>query len=849
MAGGTQRQPIATGNGVLFEVVLKNADPRKKPTHGLSLSYGGQMYSWPGAAVSMGSVHTVDTDDDENPSEPRGQEKRRSRDSCPSRCLKKSPGRSAQKEAAPVLTASPKKLRRSRTLSPSHQSRTRALFAPLSALSRKLSARRHSYDEDEKTKREKRQEKTTPPPEQRPAVRTLPQGFFPPPHVAYQNPVPMYHHVPAPVFATAPIQYPTAQGTSSTAPQCPPELQQLQGRINHFAAVLAANPIDLLAKRELDRLTAERNSFLDTATKSTVPAAPLAPIKEVRPTTDSIPSIAQQQPVVHNPVSHESTAVSASYAPRDMTASPEQQHICSGCGEMRSLSFHRKHPFAKPVHNVCRKCREGGRRRRAAPPVMSRYHFCDGCGIVRSKEYHRRRGSANTTSVSMRSKICRKCHADGHHQRQTPDKTAREYKSLTKDGKHSESVALKPASRKEPLAEPSTARRKQPHGCEDDLGIPVYDGVSDWHSSTPMSAETNTTSYPCARDDAFATYRSPEVSEEDASSHQPASLQSSFRSSGRDSPAFRDYTAPEASLTDAASETSSLHTPQDTNPCSSTNPYYQPRGTTGRLSSPFLYAEPRAPQPSAVRPSSPRDPASPPSAPRSGINSPPRRFVDRNQSWPGNLHLPRGSPTYTTTRKVSASDGAPSPTFLDPARFTTGAFSSKRRPPSSSPPASPWASFSGPIPHPGGSEPGSKGKSVFARYHNNNNTPTASEPAVSPIADHHPAFPGRFRRPKSFSGRDPATSASGGTEFASTRGAWNINTRGGGQDEHVPEPIIEEPSSPLAKSPVTTPLLLEFHLEEDLSDSGVEFLTGSSSPSCLSGDDNSSLLASHLAVL
>lgn len=65
----------------------------------------------------------------------------------------------------------------------------------------------------------------------------------------------------------------------------------------------------------------------------------------------------------------------------------------------------------------------------------------------------------------------------------------------------------------------------------------------------------------------------------------------------------------------------------------------------------------------------------------------------------------------------------------------------------------------------------------------------------------------------------------------------------------MPEPIIEEPSSPLAKSPVTTPLLLEFHLEEDLSDSGVEFLTGSSSPSCLSGDDNSSLLASHLAVL
>ncbi|XWW92129.1 hypothetical protein V2A60_000051 [Cordyceps javanica] len=42
MAGGTRRQTVATGNGVLFEVVFRNSNPQKKPGHGISLSYGGQ---------------------------------------------------------------------------------------------------------------------------------------------------------------------------------------------------------------------------------------------------------------------------------------------------------------------------------------------------------------------------------------------------------------------------------------------------------------------------------------------------------------------------------------------------------------------------------------------------------------------------------------------------------------------------------------------------------------------------------------------------------------------------------------------------------------------------------------
>lgn len=363
-----------------------------------------------------------------------------------------------------------------------------------------------------------------------------------------------------------------------------------------------------------------------------------------------------------------------------------------------------------------------------------------------------------------------------------------------------------------------------------------YDGVPDLTSSN-----RTVNGYPSVKQKAFTTYRSPEISE-DTSSNQPASMESSFHSSDPESLVkagnAAEPSSPQISAHISASE-ESLHTAQqDTAPF---NPYYQPRNNTGRLSSPFHFEETfhARPSPAAERaPSQDSVRTQDQYSASCSLEDPQRpRFVDRNQSWPGDLNLP--SPGFAFSqfphpaRKASASDGAPSPTtgdYLHPfhdfdsgQRFTNGAFgkipssSSAFRPRSSSPVASAWASFSGPIPNPS-SEPGSGGggsrgafssanrESAFGRRYDTRSEPTS--PADSP------SFSFRFGdQSTSYANRDDGRATCGG--FASTRGAWNVNSASTstfaarhGDHDHVPEPIIEEPSSPVLKSPLTTPLLL-----------------------------------------
>ncbi|PMB66115.1 hypothetical protein BM221_008317 [Beauveria bassiana] len=924
MAGGTQRKTVVAGNGVLFEVVFKNAEPSKKPAHGISLSYGGQVYRCSDAA-SIGSVHTIHTEDEDDEDDclrnSRGHGKDLDQASpqklLSSACLKKSPrGSILRSRLSPK--PSPKKLRRSRTLSPSHQSRTRSILAPFSNFSQKLSFRRHSYDEDAKTKQNKpqvRQEATKPVIGPRPIVQNIPFGCqqAPPPFV-YQKQFPMYHYVPAPhsqpVFGAPPTAYPMAHGAPSggTAPQCPPALQQLQDHINHLTSIVAANPIDLLAKQELGQLLAERNAFLDSATKKTATTVNPSRVETMKPKEDGVRLIATKKPILDDSGSDELQENSAaSIGSSKSSVAPEQHHICSGCGEQRSPSFHRKHPFAKPVHNVCRKCRDGKR----ASSVMNRYHFCDSCGIVRSKEYHHRRG--NATSVSGRSKICRKCHLNGNHVRESTNKAPRDYKDLSKDGKRKEIVTSKSVAHtasalpRESIKIEPRARSRQSQRQRNSLAntdVLGHDGISDLGQSTRSTTQPETL-YNTVKEESFKSYRPPQIRDEDASSNPPVTLESSFHSSSTESFNFQERTvptahSPEFPLFDTACESSEASLPSL---CASShnitsNPYYQPRSTAARPCSPFRPAEapPPPPSPPPRRPPPPahhlppRTSYPPPFEMRSGSSFPDfpdvsgkPRFVDRNQSWPGDMHVPSPSDfSYVsgTGRKVSASDGAQSPQPIPPIydsarpwtradageRFTTGAFGKPPPPTSSfqtstSPPASPWASFSGPIPQPaadesggggsrgavshdGSSHAGARKASAFGGCYYRNSSPEPASPDEPPRG-----FPFRFEKPRSYSRRG------GGVrdEFKSTRGAWNVNTgnsafaRRGRGHEDVPEPIIEEPSSPVAKSPLTTPLLLEFHGET--SDSGVELLTDSSdsfSASSSSSSSQESLLASHL---
>lgn len=375
-----------------------------------------------------------------------------------------------------------------------------------------------------------------------------------------------------------------------------------------------------------------------------------------------------------------------------------------------------------------------------------------------------------------------------------------------------------------------------------------YDGASSFTSFT-HSAKPHGTGSPLATDEALHAYRSPEVSDD---LHQPESLESSFHSSAPSVPVVHERTEPDTILPRASTDSLDSDSGESSAPEHVSNPYYQPRNVAARLSSPFHYTETRrSPSLAAERAASSQgysslsdqDPT-PGSLPPPLPDLPPSRYADRNQSWPGDLNLPPSPGAFFYAgRKVSASDGAqtPSPTFGSQSRaaadsgggsedagerFTKGAFG---RFPSSfkpSPPASPWASFSGPISNPT-PEPGSKGafyetarppssssRSAASGRRWENTTESVFERYSSASRDSEPdsptdeaGFPFRFgRRPKSFLGR------AGSADFASTRGAWNINTsstafhrRG---NEQVPEPIIEEPSSPVPNSPLATPLLL-----------------------------------------
>ncbi|KAJ3481390.1 hypothetical protein NLG97_g7834 [Lecanicillium saksenae] len=670
MAGGTHRQTGAAGSGVLFEVIFNNANPRKKPGHGISLSYGGQVYRC-NDAESIRSVHTIHTDDEEEAADSRSPGKN-------------SVAQDAQEKPnsfpfAPIP-------RVSASLSPSHQSRARSILAPFSNLSRKF-VRRHSYDEGVKTKREKSPVRQETRREQRPTVQGVHPGFAYAPQpipFIYQNHIPMYQYVPAQtqtVFGAAPMAYPTAQAAPSAAPQCPPELQHLQARIDHATCSLAANPIDLHAKQELNRLLAERNSFLDSATKRPAQPSAAQPAATLKPEADESRTTTEKSLIVDCPGREHPEKETIAAEASDESVASEKQHICSGCGAARSPSFHRKHPFAKPVHNVCRKCRVGKR----APSVVRRYHFCSSCGIVRSKEYHRRRG--NAASVSLRSQICRKCHANGDSMRNVllPSKRPSQEEKLVKPYAKPSALIRVERTRSVP--------REQSVSAEDNQSL-GYDGASNFASSVQPEKYKTESSSPTKAD--FHSYRSPEVSDESISDRRP-SLESSLRSSGASSPVYKEELHEESGIKNDAIPASerewnpeSFHVPEQ-----ASNPYYQPRNATTRLSSPFQYTDASNRSRHLEHPvsevySQPSDHDTRPDSPRLQDAQNPS-FATRNQSWPGDLNLPSSPSVFSGFssfhRKVSASEGAQTPQHspiadthpsqwheASGARFTKGAF-------------------------------------------------------------------------------------------------------------------------------------------------------------------------------
>lgn len=451
MVGSRQRRAFVAGNNtaILFEALFNNAQHsaatfRQNINHSIVLGYDGKVYAYNQDTEQTRSVHTIHTEDDENdeveddetnvtsrstPScQSKSQQQRRLNDLLSSlACPKRSPAMQSTIEKTTLQQPSPRKLKRSRTLSPSHPLKTNAILAQFASISRKLSRRRDSYDSNAKARSEQKRrarQKATPTRlrratsfriQQLPSRNTYVQPQVPI-YVPYQTQFPTFQYIPVNqtqhVISTAPPTAPAAnqhapQSAPALVPGLPPGLQSLQNQINHVTASLSANPTNTQLGHELSRLVTERNLLLDSATKQTRCVTPnlesnkssyKAKSKEAGPYTErKVVDQLETGVYVQNKVTDD-------FADSLLVDAPTQLHFCTGCGQARSASFHRKHQYTKSVHNVCKKCREG----KPAIAVLDRFHFCNSCGIVRSKEFHRRHGiSAN---IPLRAKTCRRCY-------------------------------------------------------------------------------------------------------------------------------------------------------------------------------------------------------------------------------------------------------------------------------------------------------------------------------------------------------------------------------------------------------------------------------------------------------
>lgn len=451
MAGSRQRRALVAGNNtaILFEALFNNAQhsvatSRQNVNHSIVLGYAGNIYTCNQNTEQARSVHTIHTEDedDEDVKDDESNVRSKSKPSCQSKsqrqsrlnappsslaCLKRSPTRQSTTQKTTLQPPSPRKLKRSRTLSPSHPPKTNAILAQFASISRKLSRRRDSYDSNAKTQSEQKlrarpkvtltrlRRATSFRIQQPPSRNTCVQPQIPI-HVPYQTQFPTLQYIPVNqtqhVISTAPPTTPAAyQHLPQSAPTLvsgfPPGLQSLQNEINRVTSSLSANPMNSQLGHELSRLVTERNSLLDSATKQTRCVTPNFESNKSSPKAESRKGDPETEKKV---VDQHETGVSVQnrvtddYATRLQVESPSQLHFCTGCGQARSTSFHRKHRYTKSVHNVCKKCREGKR----AIAVLDRYRFCNSCGIVRSKEFHRRH--VIFANIPVRSKTCRRCY-------------------------------------------------------------------------------------------------------------------------------------------------------------------------------------------------------------------------------------------------------------------------------------------------------------------------------------------------------------------------------------------------------------------------------------------------------
>lgn len=204
---------------------------------------------------------------------------------------------------------------------------------------------------------------------------------------------------------------------SGTAPTIAEQIQRVQNEIDRKVLELAANPGDTSSDFYLKLLREKLSELLDKATthrSGTRPtASPLdttfVPSEKAKDGAASTP--AEKKTKADKDYSNNKKSFPGILKTRESKSShskPEAKsrnhkrtekarsfahtkthHLCSGCGNVRSIKFHDKHPIGTGpgqhrISNYCESCRDT----LIGKNVVKGRHFCFGCGKVRSRMFH-----------------------------------------------------------------------------------------------------------------------------------------------------------------------------------------------------------------------------------------------------------------------------------------------------------------------------------------------------------------------------------------------------------------------------------------------------------------------------
>jgi hypothetical protein len=222
-------------------------------------------------------------------------------------------------------------------------------------------------------------------------------------HVVASPAQPLYFAPPG--FFTTQYVTPSSQGMSNTrSGSSLDNIQRLQSEINNLEQSQLRLKKEAHAT-ELKKLHDELNATLDAATLQ------VDGPEDIRSRAE--PACGRRTYSQDPSDSRDALDVTGSSTMKTLeTAHPLQHHLCSNCGNIRSLRFHEKHPLRpgqKAVINYCESCRLT----RVETNRTELYHFCFGCGRARSKVYQDAHPMVEGHPLSPN--YCRKCVAEMQH--------------------------------------------------------------------------------------------------------------------------------------------------------------------------------------------------------------------------------------------------------------------------------------------------------------------------------------------------------------------------------------------------------------------------------------------------